>query len=463
MLITILAGAFILSVVIVVHEFGHFIVAKKSGVFVKTFSMGFGRKLFKKRFGETLYVISMLPFGGYVKFAGESVEGEDGEEEGQKEAPQGDTSDEIPDSEIDPSRHFVKKRPLIRSAVVFAGPFANYVLAVFLYFSMFALYGLQVIETTEIGKVTAGSPADSVGLKQHDTIVSVDGESVDDWESLVDALLEDREEVKRLGIEREGRIIEVDYRSEIKDNTITLGFMPYVPSRIGRVKRDGPAYRAGLRNGVTIDAINDTVITSYYDIERIIHAKPETPLVITWSDYETQHVDTIIPEAKKVLKTGSKTEFKVVGQIGVGPYYERHRVPIHRAIIMGFNSSNNMIVEIVSFLKLLFTGKAGMEALGGPILITQMAGDMARWGFTYLIYFLAFFSINLCIFNLLPILPFDGGHLMLFAYEGVARRPVPRRLRERMAQGGFVLLIVLMAFVVMVDLSRCFSSAPKPF
>ncbi|MCZ6765667.1 MAG: site-2 protease family protein, partial [bacterium] len=114
MLITILAGAFILSVVIVVHEFGHFIVAKKSGVFVKTFSMGFGRKLFKKRFGETLYVISMLPFGGYVKFAGEAVEGEDGEAEGQQEAPQGDTSDEIPDSDIDPSRHFVKKRPIIR-------------------------------------------------------------------------------------------------------------------------------------------------------------------------------------------------------------------------------------------------------------------------------------------------------------------------------------------------------------
>jgi len=462
MLITILAGAFILSVVIVVHEFGHFIVAKKSGVFVKTFSMGFGRKIFRKRFGETQYVISLLPFGGYVKFAGEGVENEEGEE-GQTEAPQGDSSDEIPDSEIDPSRYFVKKRPLIRSAVVFAGPFSNYVLAVFLYFAMFSLYGLQVIDTTEIGRVTAGSTADSVGLRQHDTILSVDGEDVDTWDNLVDALLEDREETKRLGIDRDGHTIEVDYVSGTENDRILLGFSPYVSSRIGRVKRDGPAYRAGMRNGVTIDAINDTVITSYYDIERIIHANPEEPLVITWSDYETRHVDTIVPEAKKVLKDGSKTEFKVVGQIGVGPYYERKRVPVHQAFVMGFNSSNRMIVEIVSFLKLLFTGKAGMEALGGPILITQMAGDMARWGFTYLIYFLAFFSINLCIFNLLPILPFDGGHLVLFAYEGVFRRPVPRRLRERMAQGGFILLILLMAFVVMVDLSRCVGSEPKPF
>jgi regulator of sigma E protease len=138
-------------------------------------------------------------------------------------------------------------------------------------------------------------------------------------------------------------------------------------------------------------------------------------------------------------------------------------VPIHRAAVMAVKSSTNMVVEIVSFLRLLLTGQAGMDAVGGPILITQMAGDMARWGFNYLLYFLAFFSINLCIFNLLPILPFDGGHLTLFTYEVITKRRVNRRLRELLAQAGFVLLILLMVFVVLVDVSRCSGSSPTVF
>lgn len=458
MLITILAGAFILSVVIIVHEFGHFIVAKKSGIFVKTFSVGFGRKLIKKRFGETVYALSILPFGGYVRFAGESED-----PDATVEAPQGSSDDETPDSEIDPSRYFVKKRPLVRSAVVFAGPFANYVLAVFIYVLMFAVYGIQVIPSTVIGEVTPESPADSVGLRVHDRILAVDGEEVDNWGALIRKVTEDREVPKSLTIERDGVTLDVDYKSKLEGDLISLGFFPYISSKIGQVKRGAPAYRAGIRTGDLILSINDTLIDSYYDIERIIHGNPKVPLIIAWSHDNVQHVDTITPEEKKVLKSGSKTEFKIVGQMGVGPFYQKERAPIHRALVMGFNSSNGMIVEIVSFLKLLFTGKAGIDTLGGPILITQMAGDMARWGFNYLMYFLAFFSINLCIFNLLPVLPFDGGHLALFAFEGVTRRRVPRRMREIMTQAGFVLLILLMAFVILVDLSRCTGSSPGLF
>jgi regulator of sigma E protease len=236
-----------------------------------------------------------------------------------------------------------------------------------------------------------------------------------------------------------------------------------VSSRVGQVKRDAPAYRAGIRTGDTIVAINDTLITSYYDIERIIHSNPETALFIEWVQGDIEHADSLTPQAKKVLKDGSKTEFKIVGQIGIGPFYEIRRVPLHKATGMAVKSSTGMVVEIVSFLKLLFTGKAGMDAVGGPILITQMAGDMARWGFNYLLYFLAFFSINLCIFNLLPILPFDGGHLTLFAFEVITRRRVNRRLREILAQAGFVLLILLMVFVVLVDVSRCTGSSPGVF
>jgi regulator of sigma E protease len=266
-----------------------------------------------------------------------------------------------------------------------------------------------------------------------------------------------------LTVERAGGTKVIDFKCRIENNRVTIGFYPYVAPAVGQVKRDSPAYRAGIRDGAIIESINDTTIYSFYDIERIVHANPDVTMAVGWSLDGVQRVDSITPVAKKVLKEGSKTEFEIVGQIGVGPHYENERVPVHRAIVMGFNSSNGMIKEIVSFLSLLFTGRAGVDALGGPILITQMAGDMARWGFHYLMYFLAFFSINLCIFNLLPILPFDGGHLALFLYEGVTRQRVNKRLRELLTQAGFILLILLMVFVVVIDLTRCTGSSPVLF
>jgi regulator of sigma E protease len=147
----------------------------------------------------------------------------------------------------------------------------------------------------------------------------------------------------------------------------------------------------------------------------------------------------------------------------VGALFVYERASLPRAFVMALEMSTRMVGQIVGFLKEYFTGRARLDSIGGPILITQMAGEMARWGFDYLVYFLAFFSINLCIFNLLPVLPFDGGHLTLFLYEGIFRRRVNRRLRELLTQAGFFLLIALMIFVVVLDLSRCAGSSPALF
>ena len=144
-----------------------------------------------------------------------------------------------------------------------------------------------------------------------------------------------------------------------------------------------------------------------------------------------------------------------MGIIGIGPEYIRKRASFIKAVGDGFATANGMIVQIVWYLGKLFSGQMGVKTLGGPILITQMAGDVANWGFDYLLLFLAFFNINLCIFNLLPLLPFDGGHLALLGFEGITGKPINRRLREWLTQGGFILIILLMLFVVMLDLSRC--------
>jgi regulator of sigma E protease len=460
MLTTIIAGAFVLGVVVIVHEFGHFIVAKLAGVYVKTFSVGFGKKLLRHRSGDTVYALSALPFGGYVKFAGESELSD--EPEPDPAQPRGPL-DEVPDSEIPRSRYFTTQRRWIRAAVLFAGPFMNYVTAVFLYAGVFLFQGVSVIPTTAVGDVVAEGPAAQAGIIPGDTIVAVAGRPVSDWYDIETFLIEDADAPREVEILRDGARERVTLTPGREDGRVTLGLYPHVSSRIGRVQKGKPAARAGIGPGAVIVAINDTLVTSYEDVRRMVNASPDRALYVRWTQDGLAHADTIVPEAKDVLKPGSTSEFMTVGVIGIGPYSERRREGLFASIAGGFNTANSMIVQIAGYVRQLFTGQMGIKTLGGPILIYQMAGDVANWGFDYLLLFLAFFNINLCIFNLIPILPFDGGHLALLAWEGVARRPINRRVREWMMQGGFVLIILLMGFVVVMDLARCSGSAPGGF
>jgi regulator of sigma E protease len=462
MFTTILAGAFVLGVVVLVHEFGHFIVAKWSGVFVKTFSIGFGKKILKRRKGETQYALSVLPFGGYVKFAGESEYYDEVQRDSAEEV-QAPVGDEIPDSEIPRERYFTTKPPAVRAAVLFAGPFMNYVLAVLVFIGMNWVEGALVYPTTTIGDVSSGSAADSVGLRAGDRILSVDGATVSDWDDVLTQLHVDEGSVKQLAIERDGTRMDIACAAHPVEGGYLYGILPDVPARIGRVARSKPAYRAGIREGAVIVAINDTTISNWDDLQTKIRSHPDEPVYVEWTQDGVAHADTIVPHAVKAIKPGTMDEFVVVGQIGISPYLEQRRESLPTAIVRGFSTANETIVRIVSYLGLLFSGKIGVDTLGGPILITQMAGDVARWGFDYLLGFLAFFSINLCIFNLIPLLPFDGGHLALLGYEAIAGRPVNRRLRDVFAQAGFVLIILLMAFVLMLDLNRCAGSSPGLF
>jgi len=462
MLITIVAGIFVLGVVVLVHEFGHFIVAKWSGVFVKTFSIGFGKKLIKRRKGETEYTISVLPFGGYVKFAGESEYYDEVDREALDEEQRSD-SDEIPDSEIPRERYFTSKPPAVRAAVLFAGPFMNYVLAVVLYIGVLWVLGDQVYPTTTIGEVVAGSAADSVGITAGDRIVTIDGIEVANWGEVLTSLRKDEGGVRRIVLERDGLDVEVACAAREEDGNYLYGVAPHVPPRIGRVKRDNPAYRAGIREGALIESINDTTVTTWDGMARIIFANPEVPLYVMWTQDGVAHADTIVPKAVKRNKPGTIDEFVVVGSVQMSPIMVRSRSSLPESVVEGFRSVNGTIVAIVGYLKLLVTRQVGVDTLGGPILITQMAGETAKWGIDQMLLFLAFLSINLCIFNLIPLLPFDGGHLALLAYEAVVRRPVNRRLRDIFAQAGFIVIILLMIFVIMLDINRCSGSSPGFF
>lgn len=462
MFVTLLAGAFVLGVVVLVHEFGHFIVAKWSGVFVKTFSVGFGKKILRRRQGETEYALSILPFGGYVKFAGETEYYDEVQENAEPGGAKG-SSDEIPDSEIPRERYFTTKPVAIRAAVLFAGPFMNYVLAVVLFIGVLWIQGTQVFPTTTIGEVEEGSAAEAAGLLPGDRFRTIDGVDVRNWGEVLDVLFEEPGKAKQMVVERDGGTVEIQCTAREEESGYRYGLIALVPAKIGRVNRGKPAYRAGISEGAVIQSINDTTVTTWTEMQEIIQANPEVPLHVVWTHGGVSHADTIVPEPLRSLKPGTMNEFEVVGRVGVTPYYVQRRESFGAAIVNGFSNANHTIARILGYLGLLFTGKMGVETLGGPILISQMAGDQARWGFDYLIGFLAFFSINLCIFNLIPLLPFDGGHLALLGYEAVARRPVNRRLREVFAQAGFVLIILLMAFVIMLDINRCSGSSPGLF
>jgi len=314
-----------------------------------------------------------------------------------------------------------------------------------------------------VGDVLAGGPAQEAGIVPGDTILTVSEKAVEHWSDIEDKLLDKPTEAKAIRLRNNGVERDVMLQPKSDGTQVTLGLYPYVSSKIGRVQKGKPAYKAGIRPGAVIEAINDTVVTSYDDVRRIVNANPRKPVYLRWSDDGLAHADTIIPEAREVLKDGSTTEFETVGVIGIGPYSERRREGLFEGIASGFNAANHMIVQILSYLKQLFTGQVGVRTLGGPLMVYQMAGDVANWGFDYLLLFLAFFNINLCVFNLMPLPPFDGGHLAILAYEGIARRPINRRVRDWVTQGGFVLVILLMAFVLVLDLTRCSGSTPGGF
>ena len=441
MLLTFAAFFFVLSIVVFVHEFGHFFLAKLNRIFVVTFSFGFGPKILRKKIGETEYALSALPFGGYVKFAGE-LEGE------------GDEPEVWHEIEVPAERMYRNKSPLRRMSVVLAGPAMNFVLAVLVYIFSLYIEGIYVNPSTAIHEIERESPAALGGLRVGDRIVAIDGERLAYWGQIEKALARGKGERARFMLVRGSDTISVDVKPayDPASNGWRIGIVSYLPARIGDVKRGSPAERAGLRSGATILSINDTTVTKYADLENMILPRPGIPMKFTWDYGGKVRSAVITPASGEAASAGDRLDVVKVGQIGISPYYEKVRISFGEAIVYGTRAFWNLFNAIIDFLGKLFTGNATLRAIGGPLRVGIMAGDMIRWGFSYLISFLAFFSLNLSIFNLLPILPFDGGHFVLCFVELVSRRRIGKRVQQALMQVGFVILIVLMVFILTVDI-----------
>ena len=309
-----------------------------------------------------------------------------------------------------------------------------------------------------IVSVRPDSPAEAAGFMPGDVVLSINDEPVEAGKEITELITYDEYAISRFVVVRLTDTLEIDVSpawSE-EEGRLVVGIFSYSRPLIGDVKRDGPAYDAGMRSGAKVLSVNDTTIATYIELAEMIHNRLGVPMDFRWVQDGDTLSATIIPEGVKAAKEGEKLDIIEVGAIGITEHYEKEKVGFGESVTLGARAYKEMFIGIMHFLKKLVTGKASIRAVGGPIRIGAMAGEMVRWGFNYLITFIAFFSLNLAIFNLLPILPFDGGHFVIFLVEGLTGRKPGPKVEEVMGQVGFFILIALMAFIFAVDIFNLF-------
>lgn len=427
---TILSFVFVLGVLIFVHELGHFVMARRIGVRVLTFSLGFGPKILSIKRGDTDYCISAIPLGGYVKMAGENPEEE-----------RTGASDE-----------FLSKSKWQRFQVLVMGPVMNLALA-WVVMALVLYQGAPVpsfeTQPVVVGAFEDDSVAREAGIQPGDKILAVNGNEVKDWNSfhMAIATLANREVT--LLIERDGQRIEKQLTPvpKSKYEIGTIGVLPILNPEVRRVNPGEAADQAGLRPGDVVLAVDGERNVGYERLVEIIRAHPDKPLVFE------------VKRASGAIEQVSVTP-RVVGEYArVGAEFWTYEVHEQDpGIIEAFRLSAVQNWEwtklIMTTLKGLFTRETPMNQLMGPIGIAEMSGNAAESGWLSLFTLMAMISLNLGLLNLMPIPVLDGGHILILALEGVSRRDFSMKVKEKMLMVGFVILLTLMVTVIYNDLTR---------
>jgi regulator of sigma E protease len=442
MLLTLVSLALVLGVLISVHEFGHFIVAKLVGIQVLRFSLGFGRPLISWRRGETEYWIAWIPLGGYVKMAGLEEEGVAGELEGGKA-----------DVAIDPARAFDQKPLWARMAVIVAGVTMNLFLAFVIYTGLIAVAGepraaLTPVDSVDTARLPAGAEALAT-LHRGDRIVRINGDTLRTWDDFDEKIVRGPAELRLLVTGRVEPIVLHVPRDTAVRHQLARAIVQLYPARIGPLLLGLPAERAGLRGGDVVVKIDNDTIVSWTGMVRLIQASPEKPLNLTVLRGDSVIKVAVTPQAKD----SAGRHFGIIGAYP-NPPVERVRVGFGTALSLGGRQTAAQIVAVVVNVKRLVTGQASAREIGGVISIAQMSGQAVRLGWDWYLQFLAFFSVSLAVLNLLPIPVLDGGHAVFLIAEAILRRPLSVQLRMRLTQFGLLLVLALMVLAIGNDVLR---------
>ncbi|MBK7422692.1 MAG: RIP metalloprotease RseP [Propionivibrio sp.] len=445
------AFALILGVLIVVHEYGHYLVARRVGVKVLRFSVGFGRALISKRIGRdgTEWALGMFPLGGYVKMLDER---------------EGDVAPE------ELHRSFNRQSVWRRMAIVAAGPAANLLLAIFVYWGLF-WYGTEELKPI-LGTPVAASPAAASGMQSGERVLKVGGELVQTWQDLHWVLIrqavdQDSIEFEVINPRNEITIRHLDVSSARAggwegDALARLGisfYRPRIPPVLGKISPDSAAAAAGLQAGDEILMIDDKPVTAWPDVVQNVRNSPGKTL-----DFEIQRQgDRLFIEITPVpVEEGGKK----IGRIGAsvrdtGASRSEMMITVRYGLISALGKAiyetwDKSVFSLVMIGKMI-TGEVSWRNISGPVTIADYAGQSAKLGMGYYLKFLALVSISLAVLNLLPIPILDGGHLLYYVVEIIKRGPLSERSMEIGQQIGLALMLMLMAFAFYNDINRLIS------
>jgi len=425
---TLLPFLFVLGVLIFVHELGHFWMARRLGVRVLTFSLGFGPKILNIHRGDTDYCICLIPLGGYVKMAGDNPE-----------EPLSGHDDE-----------FLSKTKWQRFQILIMGPVMNIALALVVT-TIVLLQGVEtpayVNQLPVVGAVEADSPAEGVGVLPGDRILTVSNETVTTWDAVNMAIGIRPDRDVPMTLDRAGQTISVMVRPnpETRFEIGTIGVLPDMYPVIRSVTPGDPADLAGLEVGDLVVAVDGEriVLSSHLAAATSRSAGKELDITISRDGQERQVPITPVRRGDR-------------GMIGIGTSVPTRSFQpgLFEAVALSAERTLEGSLLIFKTIGQLLSGQASPRQLMGPVAIAQLSGESAQAGWVALFALMSMISLNLGVLNLLPIPVLDGGHILILLLEGVARRDFSMRVKERMFMAGFVLLMTLMVTVLYNDLTR---------
>jgi len=419
------AFVFALGVIIAIHEWGHLVMAKLFDVKVHAFSIGFGPRIWGFQRGETEYKLSVVPLGGYVKLAGEE-----------------------PDEATEDPRDFLNKPRWQRILVYLAGPAMNVVLALLLMAAVF-MVGIESQNLSvepEVGFIVEDSSAEAAGLEVGDMVITLDGKQIDDWDDLSFELATSWGEPLEMIVERDGETVTTTVtpqRVDGQDFSDLAGLGPARVPTITMLQEGKPAQAAGLETGDRVRRMDDTPVASTQAFIDYVSQRPGEEIRL------------------EVLRDGQPVEVAVtpedldgVGKIGVGiGVYQRYG--FFQAMVQSARFNWNLTEKTVIVLGRIFTREASAKAnLAGPIQIAVITGEAAQLGFKWLLQLMAMISVSIALLNLMPIPMLDGGQITILLVESTMRRDLSFKIKEMIAQVGFVLIILLMLTVIYFDLVK---------
>lgn len=442
---TSLAFVVAIATLVAVHEYGHFLAARRLGVRVDKFSIGFGPSIFswRSKDGEVTYVIAAIPLGGYVKMFGEQP-GETDELDGLTEGER--------------KRAFNAQPVWSRALIAFAGPAFNFLFAIFAYM-LIAWIGQQVMPPV-VGDVYPASPAARSGLMADDRIVQVEDVQIHSWQEVEEELRRHVGHQIHLGVLRDGglKMLTLDVPRGKRDPLLVnvadewVGISPGVQIIVDGVMAGSPAALAGLQEGDVIREVDGQPVHSVRVFIHRVQQHENKPMSIGVMREETMMRFTLLPQSDEEgkVRIGVRLAAKAMHPSEV------YRMGLLDGFFYGLERTWDMTALTVKVIGKMITSAISPENLGGPIAIAQLAGKTAEMGVVSFLSFLALISVNLAVLNLMPVPVLDGGHLMYLAIEGLRGRPLSRRTMEWTQAVGIFMIVLLMVFAFYNDIARLF-------